>query len=266
MSEIGIFEAVVLGLVEGLTEFIPVSSTGHLILAANLLGAHGEKVKVFEIFIQFGAILAVGLIYFKKLFGLIRPNSNGGFQGLNGLICLILGCLPAIVLALLFASKIKELLFAPIPVGIALIVGALLMIVVEKRQTPVKIDSLDQLTPKICLIIGLVQSLSLWPGMSRAATSIVGGIAVGVSRKIAAEFSFLMAVPLITAAAAYDIFKNMHLLATEDISIFVIGSVVAFLSAYVAVKGFISLLSRISLLPFAYYRLAVGAAVLIYFM
>ena len=234
-------------------------------MAGNILGAEGEKAKVFEVCIQFGAILAVGLIYFKKLFGLLNPKLTTGFQGWNGLKCLVLGCLPALVLGAIFSSKIKAILFAPLPVGIALIVGAILMIVVEKRETKVKIDSLDQLTPKLCLLIGFVQALSLWPGMSRAATSIVGGIAAGVHRKVAAEFSFLMAVPLIGAATLHDVYKNWQMFALEDIAIFGIGSAVAFVSAFFAVKGFIALLSRVSLIPFAYYRLVVGVLVVCYF-
>lgn len=266
MSDIGSVQAVILGLVEGLTEFIPVSSTGHLILAGNLLGAEGEKAKVFEVCIQFGAILAVGLIYFKKLLGLLNPRLKTGFQGWNGLKTLFLGCLPALLLGVLFGSKIKALLFAPLPVGVALIVGAILMIIVEKRNYPVKVDNLDQLTPKMCLLVGFIQALSLWPGMSRAATSIVGGIVAGLNRKVAAEFSFLMAVPLIAAATFYDVCKNWQLFAVEDIAIFGIGSAVAFVSAFIAVKGFIALLSRVSLLPFAYYRLVVGVIVVVYFI
>lgn len=265
MNDIGFLEAIILGLVEGLTEFIPVSSTGHLILVGNLLGVHSEKAKVFEVCIQFGAICAVGLLYIQKLIRLLDVRLKSGFEGFYGLVCLFLGCLPALVLGALFSSKIKALLFYPIPVGIALIVGALLIIFVEKKAPPVKYSSLDQLSPKACFGVGLFQALSLWPGMSRAATSILGGLALGLDRKIAAEFSFLMAVPLIGAATLHDVYESRKMFAIEDLLTFGIGSFVAFVSAWFAVKAFVSLLSRVSLIPFAYYRLAVGLLVLIYF-
>lgn len=264
MSEISYLNAVILGFVEGITEFIPVSSTGHLILVADLLGVSGEKAKVFEVCIQFGAILAVGILYFKKLLGLLNPKLKGDFQGFYGLLRVVIGCLPALVLGAAFSSKIKALLFSPLPVGFALIIGAVLIIIFEKKSSTYKVGSLDQLTVKQSLLVGLFQSLSLWPGMSRSATSIIGGLAVGLNRKAAAEFSFLMAVPLIGAATLHDVYENWSMFALDDLVVFGLGSVVAFLSAYAAVKGFIALLSRVSLLPFAYYRLVVGVVVIVY--
>lgn len=262
--EFGWLDATVLGLVEGLTEFIPVSSTGHLILAGHLLGLEGEKAKVFEVFIQLGAILAVAWLYFERLWGLLRPAAQGGLRGFNGLLCVGLGCAPGLVLGAAFSSKIKAYLFYPIPVAVALVVGAVLILLVESRRKPATISSLDQITPKISFGIGLVQALSLWPGMSRAATSIIGGMALGLERKVAAEFSFLMAVPLIFAASFYDLYKNWSLMSVDDISPFALGLLVAFVSAIAAVKGFIALLSRTSLAPFAYYRIVLGIAVLIF--
>ncbi len=262
----GFFDAFVLGLVEGLTEFLPVSSTGHLIVASDLLGLEGEKIKTFEVCIQFGAILAVGLIYFKKLCGLLDFSSNKGFSGKNGIICMLLGCLPPLVVGALFSSHIKELLFYPVPVGLALIAGAILMFCCEKSPSNTQKYELDQLTPKQAFFIGLFQTLSLWPGFSRAGSSIAGALLLGLKRKAAAEFSFLMAVPLITAATAYDIYQNWFLFTADDLKVFAFGSVVAFCSAYLAVKGFVALLSRVTLVPFAVYRLAVGILIVFYYV
>lgn len=273
MNNLGFLESAVLGLVEGLTEFIPVSSTGHLILASDLLGLSGEKVKVFEVCIQFAAILAVGVLYFKRLIGLLdfsgkksERADEPGFSGLNGIYCMIAGCLPALIVGYLFGSQIKHLLFYPLPVGVALVAGALLMIFCEKKAAHVKIENLDQLRPRQALLIGLFQTLSLWPGMSRAGTSIAGGLFMGLGRKVSAEFSFLMAVPLISAATVYDIYQNWALFTAEDLKIFLFGAFVAFISAYLAVKIFVALLARMTLMPFAVYRLLIGIIVILYFL
>jgi undecaprenyl-diphosphatase len=265
MQALGYLEAFILGLVEGVTEFIPVSSTGHLILTADLLGLAGEKVKVFEVSIQFGAILAVGLLYFKRLFGLMQFSKQSGFAGLRGSLCMLLGCLPAVCVGAAFSSQIKAVLFYPEPVGFALVAGAILMLLCERFAKPAVAESLDAITPKQALMIGLFQTLSLWPGISRAGSSIAGGLLVGLSRKTSAEFSFLMAVPLIAAATAYDLYKSWFFLSKDDLGVFLFGSLVAFISAYFAVKVFVALLSRVTLVPFAIYRLIVGLIVIFYF-
>lgn len=247
--------ALILSIVEGLTEFLPVSSTGHLILAGDLLGFHGEKAATFEVVIQLGAILAVVVLYWPRFTGLLRRRPYASFSGINGIWMLALTSAPACVLGLLLHSVIKQYLFSVPSVLCALIAGALCMIAVEKKHPRPDCLTLDELTPKIALGIGFFQCLALWPGFSRSASTIMGGILLGAKRNIAAEYSFIAAVPIMLAATGYDLLKTWHLFSAGDLPFFAAGIAGAFISALLAIKIFVALLARVTLLPFAIYRL-----------
>ena len=250
--------AAVLGIVEGLTEFLPISSSGHLVIASSLLDFNGPKAATFGVVIQVGAILAVLSLYWKRFFGLLYPQPGSAFSGLRGIILLILTTLPGAVLGLLLHGFIKTL-FTPLTVAASLVAGALLMLLVENRmadrQASLPTSSLDQLTVKQALGIGCFQCLALWPGFSRSASTIMGGMLLGVRRETAAEYSFVAAVPIITGAACYDLYKSLDLFSSADIPFFLIGSIAAFLSAIAAMRTFITILKRNTLKPFAFYRL-----------
>lgn len=259
--------ALILGIVEGLTEFLPVSSTGHLILAGHLLGVTGPRAETFEIVIQLGAILAVVTIYKQRFLWLfcpsLAPEQARSFAGLRGLWYLFLTCLPASLVGLLAHDVIKERLFAPTPVAWALGVGAVAIFIVEALPRKERYVELDQMNAKLALGVGLFQCLSLWPGFSRSASTIMGGMLLGAQRMLAAEYSFISAVPIMFAATGYDLLKSLDFLTTADIPFFTVGFVVSFFSAWLAVKGFIHLLGRWTLRPFAAYRLVIAALVLL---
>lgn len=262
-----LYKALILGIVEGLTEFLPVSSTGHLILAGNALDFTGPKAETFEIVIQLGAILAVVVLYWPRFWGLVCPGgpaerSRTRFSGLRGLWLLALTSFPASAVGLVAHHFIKERLFAPLPVALALAVGAVMIFVVEARRRRPRFMALDDVTPGLALGVGLFQCLALWPGFSRAAATIMGGMLLGADRKLAAEYSFVAAVPIMFAATGYDFLKNYSLFGADDLVFLAVGFVVSFLAAWVAVKGFIVLLGRLTLRPFAVYRLALAALVL----
>lgn len=259
-----LFTAAVLGLVEGLTEFLPISSSGHLVIASSLLGFDGPKASTFGVVIQVGAILAVLALYWKRFYGLLRSSPDSAFSGIRGITLLILTTLPGALLGLILHSLIKSL-FTPVTVAMALVAGAILMLVVEKKMdrscSKPATTNLDQLTMKQALGIGLFQCLALWPGFSRSASTIMGGMLLGVRRETAAEYSFIAAVPIITGAAGYDLIKSLSLFNTADIPFFLVGSAVAFISAIVAMRSFIALLKHNTLRPFAFYRLFLAVPV-----
>lgn len=257
--------AVILDIVEGLTEFLPVSSSGHLILVGDLLHFTGEKAATFEVVIQLGAILAVVVLYWPRFWGLVRPNPAQRFSGLRGLWLLALTSLPACVAGLLLHSVIKRCLFQPATVLAALVVGALCMIAVERRRHTPVYTGLDELTPRLAFGIGCFQCLALWPGFSRSAATIMGGMLLGASRPLAAEYSFIAAVPIMVAATGYDLLKNFSLFTAADVPFFAVGMIGAFVSALLAVKVFVALVGRMTLVPFAVYRLALAPFVY-YFM
>lgn len=252
----------IMGAVEGLTEFLPVSSTGHLIIAGELIGFTGDKAQTFQIVIQLGAILAVVVLYWKRFMGLLRPEMGTGLSGMRGIGLLLLTTLPPSVAGLLLHTYIKQL-FSPVTVAAALAVGAVCMLLVEKRAktfTP-RVTSLDALTPKLALGIGCCQCMALWPGFSRSASTIMGGMLLGASRGVAAEYSFIAAVPLMCAATGYDLLKNWTLFSAADLPLFSAGMIFSFLFAWAAVKTFIALMGRLTLCPFAWYRLALAPLV-----
>ncbi|WP_338666828.1 undecaprenyl-diphosphate phosphatase [Pseudodesulfovibrio methanolicus] len=258
------YVAIILGIVEGLTEFLPISSTGHLIIAGHLLDFTGPKADTFEIVIQLGAILAVVVLYWDRFVGLVFPDKERKFSGVYGLWLLFLTSLPASVLGLLTHHYIKEYLFSPFTVAVALAVGAVLIFVVEAKDFEKTTLTLDEITPKTAFGIGLFQCLALWPGFSRSASTIMGGMLLGAKRTVAAEYSFIAAVPIMFAATGYDFLKNYALFETGDLIFLLIGFVVSFIAAWLAVKGFIVLLGRLTLRPFAVYRILLAALILLF--
>lgn len=259
--------AAILGLVEGLTEFIPVSSTGHLILVAHALGFTGDKASFFEVFIQLGAVLAVVLLYSRFFFNLFRFDKlsagEEAFRGWDGLYKLGLGCLPAFVAGFLFHSYVKNHLFNPQTVAIGLAMGGLVLLLIERRSLRPKRTRISEITARDCILIGLFQCLALWPGVSRSGATIIGALIIGFDRRLAAEFSFLLAVPVLAAAASFDLFQNYHLLVAEDYGMLLTGLAVSFLTAIAAIRFFITYLQNHSFNVFGYYRLALAALVLV---
>lgn len=265
------FLALILGVIEGVTEYLPISSTGHLILFGEMLSFTGEKAKTFDVVIQLGAILAVLILYWRRFLGLTngltkdvthpRRYLEPGLIGVAGLFKLALVTFPALSLGFIFRREIKEYLFAPLPVAVALAVGALGILAVDRDKGDGGAGDIEHLTCGQSVIIGCVQCLALWPGMSRSASAIIGGMLVGLSRRAAAEFSFLAAVPILGAAALHDLFEAVQVFSARDLVIVGVGFFVSFVTALVTVRWFISIVSRWSLRPFAYYRLVVAAVV-----
>ena len=255
--------AALLGLVEGMTEFLPVSSTGHLIVVGDLLGFSGPAAATFDVFIQLGAILAIVIHYRSQLLELCTFKKNHGFAGLHGWSLLAVTTLPALVIGATLHGVIKEHLFNPITVAIGLGAGGLAILIVEKTRPDVRIIEMDGLRWKDALAVGVFQCFALWPGVSRAAATILGAMLVGVGRKTAAEYSFLAAIPVITAAAAYDLFANRTVIGAADMPVFAVGFVASFVSAWFAIRFFLRLLDRWTLRPFGWYRVAIAPVLLI---
>jgi len=252
-------KAIILGVVEGLTEFLPISSTGHLIVANELLDYTGAEAATFDVFIQLGAILAV-IVYFRKRFiGLFKPPETAGFSGYRGLLFLALTTVPALIIGLLAHDVIKTQLFNVGTVAIGLALGAVWILVTEKFYKLDDPKDLTRLTWITALGIGVFQCLAMWPGMSRSACTILGAMLLGIRRKDATIYSFFAAVPVMLAACSYDLYASWGHLQVESLSFFAIGFVVAFISALAAVKFFIHFVSRHTFTPFAFYRLALAA-------
>ncbi len=254
--------AIIIGLVEGITEFLPVSSTGHMILVGHLLGFIGEKADTFEIFIQLGAILAVAFLYKEKFFALFNFTAQKNpeeFAGKKGILLLALTTLPALVIGKFAHHAIKEHLFSPLTVAIGLGVGGLAIVIIEKFLPQPHKLGLKAITRKDALLVGFFQCLALWPGMSRSASTMMGGMLLGIERKTIAEYSFLAAVPLMIAATGYDLLKSRHLLHTSDFGFFAIGFVVSFIAAWAAIKIFIRFIGNHTLSGFGWYRIALAA-------
>ncbi len=256
-----LLKAAILGIVEGLTEFLPVSSTGHLIILGDLLNYNDETSKVFKIVIQLAAILAVCWDYRERLAkmmaGLPDDKPSQRFAAM-----LFIGFLPAAVLGLMFHSTIKALLFNPITVATALIVGGIIILYVEKRAYHPRIQSVDEMRWPDALKVGFAQALAMIPGTSRSGATIMGGLIFGLSRKTAAEFSFFLAIPTMFAATFYDLYKNWGLLHASDLPVFAVGFICSFVAAMWAVKGFIRFISNHTFVVFAWYRIAFGLVVL----
>jgi len=256
------WKALILGIVEGLTEFLPISSTGHLILVGDLLGFNDERGKVFEIVIQFAAILAVCWEYRAKLgavvSGLVHKQEAAQRFTLN----LIIAFLPAAFLGLLFASKIKQYLFAPVPVALAFIVGGLVILWAERRDHRISVETVDDMCWKDALKVGCAQTLALIPGTSRSGATIIGGLLFGLSRKAATEFSFFLAIPTLTAATLYEVVKYHSLFHAHDWWLFAVGAASSFVSAFLCVRWLLRFISRHDFSAFAWYRIVFGLVVL----
>ena len=255
----------ILGIVEGLTEFLPISSTGHLIVAGSFLGYTGERAKVFEIVIQAGAILAVCWEYRARLIDAVAGLGSDRVAQ-RFVANLIVAFIPAAALGLLFAKAIKRYLFAPLPVALAFIVGALVILWVERRMrvapSSVRINDVDEMRWTDALKIGCAQAFALIPGTSRSGATIIGGMLFGLSRPAATRFSFFLAIPTLLAACAYDFLRNRALFSAQDVQGFAIGFVAAFISAFLCVRWLIRYVSRHDFTPFAWYRIAFGLLIL----
>jgi len=249
-----LIKAIILGVIEGLTEFLPISSTGHLILAAEIMDLSGEKFKTFEVVIQFGAVLAVFVLYFKRFFALLKFRLN---EGLN-IMHFILAMLPAAAIGLLLHDVIKTYLFSSTTVVVGLILGAILMIIADFRKREITALELDDITYKQAFLIGVFQILALWPGFSRSGSTISGGMLNGVSQKAAAEFTFLISVPIMAGASLLDLVQNRAGLTASDLPLFLIGLCSAFIVAMIAVVTFINLIKKLKLSYFAYYRIVLA--------
>lgn len=252
-----------LGVVEGLTEFLPISSTGHLILFGDLLDFNDEKGRLFEIVIQTGAILAVCWEYRARLWGVAAGLRQRNPASWRFAANLMLAFLPAAVLGLMFGEAITTYLFQPVPVALTLIVGGLFILWAETRLHQVKVHEVEAMTWRDALKVGLAQSLALIPGTSRSGASIIGGLFFGFSRRAAAEFSFFLAIPTLTAASLYDLFRHRDLLHVDDLGLFAVGSVTAFLSALLAVRGLLRFISAHDFRIFGWYRIVFGGGVLL---
>ena len=265
-----LFIAAILGIVEGLTEFLPVSSTGHMIIVGHLLEFEDQTAETFEVVIQLGSILAVVVMFWRRLFGLIgihfgKVPHEGTGKGHLTLIHIILGMIPAVIVGLILHDRIKTL-FTPINVMYALVAGGILLLLAEyfKPKQP-KSAGLDDMTYRQAFMIGCFQCLALWPGFSRSGATISGGMLMGVSRYAASEYSFLLAVPMMIGATGLDLYKSLSFLTVSDIPMFAVGFIMAFIVALVAIKTFLELIKRISFIPFAIYRFILAIVVYMIF-
>ena len=263
MDIVLLVKAAIMGIVEGLTEFLPISSTGHLILAGSLLGGFGDdRGKVFEIAIQTGAIFAVILVYWQKIRSTVvalprQPKAQR--LALN----IFIGFLPAVVLGLLFGKVIKAHLFIPTVVASTFIIGGFIILWAEKRPPgSVRVEHVDDMTPWDALKVGLVQCFAMIPGTSRSGSTIIGGMLLGLSRQAATDFSFFLAIPTLIGAGAYSIYKERALLSVADIPLFAVGLVFSFISAWLCVRWLLKFISTHNFIPFAWYRIAFGILVL----
>jgi undecaprenyl-diphosphatase len=260
-SYIMILDAIIMGLVEGLTEFLPVSSTGHLILMETLIGFKGPAGKVFEISIQLGAILAICWLYRTKLLQVAKnlPRSKPEQKfALN----IILAFLPAAVLGFLFNHAIKERFFHVPVVATTMFLGGFVILAIEKWKPATRVQTLDDISPKRALLVGFCQALSMIPGVSRSGATIMGALLLGVERKTAAEFSFFLAIPTMFAATLYELFKSRHDLTSDGLVVIAVGFVTAFISALLVVKWFVGFISRHGFAVFAWYRIVIGSVLL----
>jgi undecaprenyl-diphosphatase len=264
MLELIVFiKIVVLGIVEGLTEFLPISSTGHLILAGDLMNFNDEKGKLFEVVIQVGAILAVCWEYRSKIASVLVGLVKGEKSAQKFTINLIVAFMPLAILGLLFGKLIKAVLFQPIPVALAFIVGAFVIIWAEKREHKIRVLEVDDLSLLDALKLGIAQAFALIPGTSRSGATIIGGLFFGLSRKAATEFSFFLAIPTLFIASVYDLYKHREILDwASDAPYFAVGMIAAFFSAMLAIKGLLRYISNHDFIIFAWYRIVFGLVVI----
>ena len=256
-------KAAIMGVVEGLTEFLPISSTGHLILTASLLDFTGDKIKVFDIAIQTGAIFAVILVYWQRLRDTAASYGSDP-RARRFVFNVLIAFFPAVLLGLLFGKAIKAHLFTPVVVASAFIVGGFIILWAERRPaSAVRIEHVDDMTPWDALKVGLVQCLAMVPGTSRSGATIIGGMLLGLSRKAATEFSFFLAIPTLIGAGAYSLLKERALLSWADVPLFAVGLLFSFVSAWLCVRWLLRWIATHDFVPFAWYRIVFGAVVLI---
>ena len=263
-------KSIILAVVEGLTEFIPVSSTGHMILIGNFIQFTGDKAASFEIFIQLGAILAVVVIYRKTFWGMVprfdqpEPLWKSLFFGFSKptILHIFLAIIPIMIVGFLSYRIIKEVLFNPVTVSLALILGGLMMVIIEFLPIEKKTEKIEQMSLKQAFIIGIGQCLAVWPGISRSGATMLTGLLIGIQHKPVAEFSFIIAVPVMFAAVAYDLLKSWRLLEVSDLGYFLCGFIIAFLVAWASIKCFLKILTKVTLLPFGVYRIVIGSLTL----
>ncbi|CAE6805846.1 undecaprenyl-diphosphate phosphatase [Paraburkholderia nemoris] len=260
-------KALILGVVEGLTEFLPVSSTGHLIVAGSLLNFTDDHAKTFDVVIQLGAILAVCWEFRRRIGSVVvglpnRPDAR------RFTLNVIIATIPAIVLGLLFEKAIKAALFSPVPVAFALVAGGVVILWAEARQrargdVAARVQNVDDLSPLDALKVGLAQCFALIPGMSRSGSTIIGGMLFGLDRRVATEFSFFLAIPIIFGATAYELYKDWHLLSVDALGSFALGFVAAFISAFACVRWLLRYISAHDFTVFAWYRIGFGLLILL---
>jgi undecaprenyl-diphosphatase len=266
MDTVLLIKVIIMGIVEGLTEFLPISSTGHLILAGSLLNFTGEKVKVFEIVIQAGAMLAVCWEYRRRIIDVIR-NFSSDVAARRFVANLLVAFLPAVILGLMFGKFIKAHLFAPVPVALAFIIGAFVILIVERRnrfnEDSLRIHSVDEMTMLDAFKVGCAQCFALIPGTSRSGASIIGGMVFGLSRQAATEFSFFLAIPTLFGATIYSLYKERALLSVADLPMFGVGALAAFISAFFCVRWLLRYISSHDFMIFVWYRIVFGVLILI---
>lgn len=265
MNMLLLLQAVFLGVVEGVTEFLPISSTGHLIVAGDLIGFSGPLATVFEVVIQLGAILAICVLYARKLFGvafgLVDDPAARHFA-----MAIIIAFLPAAFFGFLLHDFIKSVLFNPTVVCASLIVGGIAILAIERWRPEPRYAAIEELTPLTSLKIGFFQCLAMVPGVSRSGATILGALLLGVERKTAAEFSFFLAIPTMLGATVLDLWKSRHLLNADDSAVIAVGFVAAFISAIFVVRWLVTFISRHSFVAFGWYRIIFGAALAVYFL
>ncbi len=263
MDSLLLIKAAIMGIVEGLTEFLPISSTGHLILAGSLLGLHDEKSKVFDIAIQTGAIFAVVIVYWQRLKDAVLHLPDSA-EARRFVLNVLIAFIPAVVLGLLFGKAIKAHLFTPAVVASTFILGGFIILWAERRPaSSVRLQTVEQMGPLDALKVGLVQCLAMIPGTSRSGATIIGGMLLGLSRKAATDFSFFLAIPTLIGAGAYSLYKARALLSMADLPMFAVGLVMSFISAYACVRWLLRYIASHSFVPFAWYRIAFGILVLV---
>lgn len=263
-----IIKVIILGIVEGLTEFLPVSSTGHLILVSRFLSLEGQFNDVFNIVIQSGAIVAVIVYFWSKILPPFpvknSPESMVKFKDyINLWLKVVVAVIPAGVLGILFSDQIEAVLFKPVPVAIALIVGAIMLLIIERKPREVKVEEENQITYKNAFLVGVFQCMALIPGMSRSASTIIGGLLLGFKRSIAAEFSFFLAIPVILGASLVKLLKVGFAFSSYEYLLLVIGTVVSFVVAYAVIAVFMNFIKKHDFKVFAYYRIVLGVVVLV---
>ena len=266
MENLELLKALFLGMIEGLTEFLPISSTGHLILFGHLIDFQSDSGRAFEVVIQLGAILAVCWLYRQKIIDLVKGFFSGDTHARRFAINVFIAFLPAVLIGILAVDFIKQVLFSPLVVAFALIIGGLIIFAVEARKFEPKTLEATDISIKQAILVGFAQCLAMIPGTSRSGATIIGGMLSGLSRKAATEFSFFLAMPTMLGAASYDLIRNASLLNADNMMNIALGFVAAFMAALVVVKALVKFVEKHSLRVFAWYRIILGGILLIIFL